>query len=403
MAFNDILGKREVRKKIDPGLGNDVKAPSPTPALSQTVVQDTDPSQLLEDLREKSEAIAGFTHEAILEAEIAGKSNESYVQFSGALRAQFFDARELLTNPNATPPPQTLPELQRLQRELYSSTLDPRLPRTWDLWRILSQIRALQTTYEYCWNWIVNGNPLYPKPKKAAKKVRETLQRELRSLDQLKFEVERIRFHQVQPLQDSVSSGLVDQLMLEFQGALGTENGPSMQRVLQRLDQLEVLLMDTGLETEETYFSLEHALHDFYGSVLDYVGRCILLTQPFIVLNGVQQPILDFLVGFDDPSLTTEIQDLMEFERQVQQAMFRNVRKVEDNLLHKEDYRAQHARRMIEANMVKKVKNQQFLRLVRAARSHLKDTAHTASTLQETLTQFGQLTETLKGLGRLRN
>jgi hypothetical protein len=58
---------------------------------------------------------------------------------------------------------------------------------------------------------------------------------------------------------------------------------------------------------------------------------------------------------------------------------------------------------MIEANMVKKVKNQQFLRLVRAARSHLKDTAHTASTLQETLTQFGQLTETLKGLGRLRN
>ncbi len=249
----------------------------------------------------------------------------------------------------------------------------------------------------------MNGNPLYPKPKKAAKKVRETLQRELRSLDQLKFEVERIRFHQVQPLQDSVSAGLVDQLMLEFQGALGTENGPSMQRVLQRLDQLEVLLMDTGLETEETYFSLEHALHDFYGSVLDYVGRCILLAPPFIVLNGVQQPILDFLVGFDDPSLTTEIQDLMEFERQVQQAMFRNVRKVEDNLLHKEDYRAQNARRMIEANMVKKVKNQQFLRLVRAARSHLKDTAHTASTLHETLTQFGQLTETLKSLGRLRN
>lgn len=402
MAFNDLIGKRVLRKKVDPGPGNQQAKPAPESPKDALTVTETDPSQLLVDLQEKSEAVAALTFETIQEIEQEGRGQPAFDDYSRLLREKFFDARDILKDPSAQPPPYSLPELRRLQREVYRSTLSPRQPRLWDLWRIAEQIRALQVVYEYCWKAIINGNPLYSKPKKAMKKVRETMQRELRSLEQLRFEVERIRESKVEPLQESFGKALADQLMLEFQGALSKQDGPAASGALQRLLQLETLLADTGLECESVFESLDQALNELYGSVLDYLGRCILLAQPFVVVNGVQTPVLEFLVGMDDPTLDAQVSDIMEFEQQIHQALFRNMRKVEDALVNKENYTAQHSRRMIEDNLMKKAKNQQFLKVVQAARDHLEAFGRNSTTLQETIKGFSDMSETLKSVGKVR-
>lgn len=402
MAFNDILGKRTLNKKVDPGVGSQQATPPPTGPENKRVVTETDPSKLLEDLRERVEEVANLTLSTIQEVEQEGRGFPAFDSYSSVLRQSFFDAREVLRDPTARPAPISVPEVRRLQREVYRATLSSRQPRLWDLWRILEQLRVLQATYDYCWNAIVNGNPLYSKPKQAMKKVRETLQRELRSIDQLQFEVERIRNSQIQPLQDSFAGALADQLLQDFQNSLGSLDGKKADSTLQRLLQLETLLMDTGLECEAVFESLDHALHEMYGNVLDYLGRCILLAQPFLVVNGVQTPVLEFLVGMDDPTLDAQVSDIIEFEQQIQQALFRNAKKVEDALVSRENYNAHHSRQMMEDNLVKKAKNQQFLRAVKAAQAHVEALGKGATSLQESIKGFEGLAESIKSIGRVR-
>lgn len=381
MNFKELLGRRQIKKKVDEGMGD---TPIQRTPEIQNVYQeiDTPLDTLTQDLLDSAQEVATLAMDTIQELEVQFKDVPVFVALAQELRNRAFDPKQLDVNPTYTPGGLlSTTQLVSLQREVYEQMSDPRAPFLWDLWNIFHELQTMIWTVRKGWRSIEEAfRRLFGSKKlsdastdspgqsqvRAKAQPTKNLMRvhylDMERVRRLKFEVERIKYkaHQVLTPEfiHSLSMALTDY----------TQHNPTAQDPTadSLINILSLLLKDQLLELSDDHQRFLSAVVGYYGDWRDFASGKLASMMPHTVLSTATDPVLKFTLHLER---TADREDVVmqDFRQQLENVLLQHTQKVEDDLLTRESATVDHARDLLHLNVEKAGLLKQYIEGLRAS------------------------------------
>jgi len=404
MSFKQLLGRRQIKKKVDEGMGDTplVRIPEVQALYQETP---TTFSQLTEDLVSAATEVAKLAMDTITELENTFQDVPVFAALAQELRSSAFDPTLLDQNPDYVPPVNlSTSQMASLQQQVYEQMSDPRAPFLWDLWNIFQELTITIWAVRKGWRSLEDVvNKLFGVKLKTGENVHlpqpeptNSLRRahfmDLERVRRLKFEVERIKHKAHQQL----SKTFMDTMGLTLADYQLNPNTESVESIL---NIMELLLKDQLLELSDDHQRFMNSVNGHYGEWRDYASQKLSLLLPHSVLSSTMNPIINFTLLLDQIGDREDLQ-VQDFRQQLETALYTHTLKVEEDMLAREGAAIDHARDLLHSNVEKAGLLKQYIESVRAGQHLSQGQALGAHDLTDVGTQAKKFSDSIKSAVR---
>lgn len=344
-ALDDLLRRREIKKKVDPGL-SDFPLPSTSrPSSVQPQIPRTGGNTLVRDMLDYAAQAEREVQEAIQVIEDRNTEDPVFVQYAQIVRDQAVTPEQVV----AGTAPQEYPYavVRLLERDLYENSPDPAAPMMRDMQRILYNIRTVRYVLDKLWSKVFKPNKLYgsPREKRLAKWA---LVMEQNYLKQMSYWAWQMANLQAPPLSDAFSVALSESLAL-------VEDDQSRDRL--DLDQLlsaaEMLMHDSLTDMLSTFESFQDVLDQFGGNPESVLQAKLASVVPYAVMAGITNPIMNLLNTMDSLPESAEIEDVREFRDQLVYGLQIHLKRAEDDMVVRQATEEHDSRELMMGNVLR--------------------------------------------------
>lgn len=288
MSLKDLLQRRRIEKKLDPGL-----ASLATPAVHKTAEPTPAPSEpglevLADDIAIEAENIALEIADAIDDVIAYNASDPVFNRYHDLVVSSYFDPMELIEDPD-TGPLIDLPhtEIRSLERSLFHNSADPFAAALNMLYQLWFMVRSLEYLYKDLIRSSIAANQLFSR-KRDAKDARNLMLRHQQKLRRIKEAMSGLKLSSKVDTEEY--PGILSSILLERENVNRFVEPSEIFKILKMLFEY---LMLTNMEHWERCQDI--LTTHFGGLPMQSLNLQISESQPMFVSAGVRHilPLFD--------------------------------------------------------------------------------------------------------------
>jgi hypothetical protein len=379
MSFDKYLNKRQINKVIDPHVGT--TKPVPVTVIENTPERTIPRSGfkiLVSDLIAEARITQSEIQSTINEIYTVSSSDSGFREYYEMVKANHFDALELLKNPKAKPPEKyTSTQIKAAERDVYRRIVDPRAPFVQDLYFLKFDAGVSEYALTRVWDKLLDPNELYDKFPEDDRLVRYAISKEAMHIRQIRESSHRIKKNKTSQFVDEFLSVLAHKLISRIQKDTPRSVMSEISTLVRLLRQIRAVLQISTVFNNENWEKFSGSIKDIYGDYLNYVARKLVTTQAYAIYGGVQSKIGMFTNEIDQNLplglRLDELPSILEFKSQIDSVFYKNLAKIEDDLLAKEEIaiKMEESRQLMYLNSRKNHRTKQYMDVLSSAISYL--------------------------------
>lgn len=374
MSLDKFVGKREIKKTIDPGVGQLQSTPLPSDIIeTREVEQPTSLRVLIEDIIATAKQVRNEILETISNVYETNKANPDFLTYASLVTESHFDPVVLIDNPSSTPNLKiNITLLRKSQRKVYKNSVDPRAAQFLDLHRLLSEVGLSLYSMDRIWSKAFEtGNIL--DDGEDSDMIRYLFFKDIQHLDTIRSQNRDIASNTLQALTSCFYSGLSDRIFRDLTGSNNRELVDQLDNVIRTLKQLNIILDISSITFNKNFEKFEDTLSGMFSNFIKYSGQRIIQEQSVAAFYGLQRRTLDFVYDIEGSLGATNCPVLRDLREQVESSVLHLLSGGEEALLFREAIMIQtkEARDILLHNTQSMSRNRKFKTIIATAISFL--------------------------------
>lgn len=396
MSFNKFINKKEIKKVIDPGIGdlpNNTDKPLPKIPEYQDQVRDIQSTLIkltISDLATEAANLQVQIRNTIDDIVQANKSDAGFTKYHQLVAENHFNPVVLLTDSKAKPPITVESNAIKIaERDVYRRVNDTRAPFIQDLYSLLADAGLSEYVLKEQWAKIANPNKFYDSFNEKDEFVRFALEKERQHLALIKESTERIHRNTVERLSYGFMKAMALKITNEVHLTTPREQIQQIDNVIKMLNNIKAILTISVIINTENWERFVSNLKGIYGDILQITATKSIKTTAYAIVAGIKDKVMEFVEGMESiipfELDIEEIPEMRELLDQVYSTLGVQLSKVEDDLISREATysKLEENRQLLYLNSRKNSKTKQYLELLDKVTHYLNQIKQTLQSLNE--------------------
>ena len=395
MSLDKFIRPKEIKKIVDPGLGNDPFAgllKTSTTQEDATTPQDiaeTSVNTIIQDLIEEAQLTQSEVYEAIDSIASDNEGDPLFDRYHKLVKENHFNPKVLIENPKARPEPLHDPNVvKKAERNVYRNSFDPRAAFMQDLYNNVTEAGLSEYLLKNYWSNIVNSNPLYDQFDYLNSTVFLALDKEKQQLLQVRDATARIQINTVERLSFGFVRTFADRLITDLNVINTTETVQKLDSIIKSLNQIRTVFSIINIVNGEYWEQFSSNLLDIYGDTLKLVSSRVVRLTAYPVVFGVQNALEDLIETFGEVTgieNIAQVAEVNDFTMQLNGCFTQYMSEIEGDLVLRENtqLKLEENRQVMILNSQKNSKTLQFTKMIDSFISYLADLRNVIATTNE--------------------